>query len=324
MIVTDRIYGKVKIEEPVLLELIHSQPVQRLKKINQAGASQYLFTWKDVSRYEHCIGVMLLLYKFGASLDEQIAGLLHDVPHTAFSHVIDFVFENKNHEFHEQFHEQIIADSEIKQILSKYKIPANVAHPENFSLLERKIPDLCADRIDYALRDLFIYNHDLESVRAKLNGLKVVDNEFIFANIYAAESFARDYLSQDKHAWSDPRESALYMILAQAIRHALDKNILNIKDLFTDDAEVYQILQKHGDAYIQKKLGFMTPAFRIEPASLNHYHLFIKTKIRHVDPKVLSNGKLTRVSQISPKYKAQMENHLKEGNQGWYVLVYAK
>ena len=38
---------------------------------------------------------MLLIKKLGGSVEEQIAGLLHDVSHTAFSHVIDYVFDNK-------------------------------------------------------------------------------------------------------------------------------------------------------------------------------------------------------------------------------------
>jgi HD superfamily phosphohydrolase len=37
---------------------------------------------------------MLLVRRLGASLEEQIAALLHDVSHTAFSHVIDSVDHN--------------------------------------------------------------------------------------------------------------------------------------------------------------------------------------------------------------------------------------
>ena len=39
--INDRVYGKIVIDEPVLIELINSKPVQRLKGINQAGASKY-------------------------------------------------------------------------------------------------------------------------------------------------------------------------------------------------------------------------------------------------------------------------------------------
>lgn len=322
MVIHDRIYGLQDIKEPVLLELIHAQPITRLKKINQAGASQYLFPWKDVTRYEHSVGVMLLLRYFGASLREQIAGLLHDIPHTAFSHVADFVFSNEHHEYHELFHESIIHNSEIKHILKKYNIPRTVAHPEKYMLLERPIPDLCADRIDYALRDHFAWKKDRESVAIKLTGLTIYKGEFMFTDPSIAEAFAKDYLELDRRIWADPREAALYELLAQAIRHAMDKRIITSQDLFTDDESVYWILKTHGDPYIQKKLAYLTPTFRIEPATKQNHHLRIKTKVRYVDPKVIKFGDVKRLTEISPRFKKILEAHRQQSEKGWYVNAY--
>lgn len=324
MLIHDRIYGAFDILEPMLIELVHSQPVERLKRINQAGASKYLFPWKNVTRYEHSVGVMLLLRKFRATLTEQIAGLLHDIPHTAFSHVADFVFVNKDHEYHEQFHESMIANSEISHILKKYEIPQTVAHPEKFGLLEHPIPDLCADRIDYTLRDHFSLYKDRESIESKLMGLQVYKGEFVFANVYAAESFAKDYLELDQKVWANPKEVAIYELLAQAIRHALDTHILTTDDLFTDDETVLTILKQKGDPYIHKKLAFLTPKFRIEEATKDHHHLHVKTKRRHVDPKVVMKDKVKRLSEISPHFKKLLKKHLEYGISGWYVNVYAE
>ncbi|KKQ34214.1 MAG: hypothetical protein US50_C0057G0004 [Candidatus Nomurabacteria bacterium GW2011_GWB1_37_5] len=322
MFIHDRIYGVCEIKEPVVIELMRSAPIERLKKINQAGASQYLFSWKDVTRYEHSIGVMLLLKKYEASLEEQVAGLLHDIPHTAFSHVADFVFENEHHEYHERFHESIIKNSGILDILKKYDLSLNVAHPENFSLLERNIPDLCADRIDYALRDFYSWKKDKESIKAKLAGLTVYKGEFVFEDIYSAHAFARDYLELDKRIWADPRETALYELLAQAIRHALDKKILTGQDFFTDDATVLSILKTKGDAYIHKKLAYLSPSFRIEEATPHYYHLSIRTKTRYVDPKVLTQAKLFRLSELSNTFKKLLATHLKVKGKRWYINVF--
>ena len=63
---------------------------------------------------------MLLIRKLSGSLKEQIAGLLHDVSHTAFSHVIDFVFENKEEDYHEKIYNSVVKNSEIPTILAKY------------------------------------------------------------------------------------------------------------------------------------------------------------------------------------------------------------
>lgn len=218
----------------------------------------------------------------------------------------------------------MIAGSEVGGILKKYGISRSVAHPENFRLLERDIPDLCADRIDYTLRDHFSLNKDRENVESKLQGLRIYKGEFMFSHTYAAESFARDYLEFDEQVWADPKEIAIYELLAQAIRHALDKKILTVDDLFTDDETVRTILQTRGDPYIRKKLAYLIPGFRIEKATKRHYHLHITTKRRYVDPKVVIQGTVKRLSELSPRFRRSLKKHLEYGKDGWYVNVCAK
>ena len=72
----------------------------------------------------------------------------------AFSHVIDYAFKNKSFNFHEKFHKKIITGSEIPDILDTFGFTVNrILDEKNFPLLERDMPDLCADRVDYGLRD---------------------------------------------------------------------------------------------------------------------------------------------------------------------------
>ena len=112
MFIYDEIYGEFEVDK-VLEELILSKPVQRLKGIHQGGASYLVNEKWNVTRFDHSIGTMLLIKILGGSLEEQIAGLLHDVSHTAFSHVIDFVFENKEEDYHEKIYSSVIKESEI-------------------------------------------------------------------------------------------------------------------------------------------------------------------------------------------------------------------
>lgn len=167
MQIIDKIYGDYILDE-VLKELVLCLPVQRLKGVYQGGASYFVNEKWNVTRYEHSIGVMLLIKKLGGSLEEQIAGLLHDVSHTAFSHVIDFVFENKEEDYHERFYHQIIEDSEIPYILSKYdyKYKNILLNHSKWTLLEQPVPKLCADRIDCTLRDMYQYgNISIEEIK---------------------------------------------------------------------------------------------------------------------------------------------------------------
>ncbi len=108
MIIKDRVYGIFKVTSPVILELIKSPSLLRLKKIAQYGVPDKYYHLRGYSRYEHSLGVMLLLKKLGASEKEQIAGLLHDISHTAFSHLVDWVLDQGDKEiFQDDNHKNI-------------------------------------------------------------------------------------------------------------------------------------------------------------------------------------------------------------------------
>ena len=96
----DRIYGEIEIKEPVILELINSPTLQRLRGIDQSGYFEPYFPGTVYSRFEHSMGVFILLKKYNASTEEQIAGLIHDVSHSAFSHCIDYVLDEGSEKTH--------------------------------------------------------------------------------------------------------------------------------------------------------------------------------------------------------------------------------
>lgn len=322
MVYQDKLYGKFKIEEPVILALLNSKPILRLKKINQHGASCYLFSWKTkTTRFDHSLGVMFLLRQFRASLEEQVAGLLHDLSHTAFSHVVDFVFPSKTHNFHEKHFRRLILNSEIPRILKKYQLSQEkILNAANFPLLERKLPDLCADRIDYFLRHLFDMKKDLSRINFHIRNLKVYHHEFIFKEIKAAYAFALDYLKQDRCAWANPKEIAAYQVLAEAIKIGLKEGILKQEDLFTDDKTVMGKLKNSNHFQIKRLIALLNPNFEIKIDRKNYdYHL--KAKLRFIDPKVLIGGELKKISTLLPVFRKKLEYHQKRIKKGFFVKI---
>lgn len=324
MEIKDRVYGIAEIKEPVLIELINSKPVQRLKGINQAGASQYAIEGKTVTRYEHSVGVMILLKNIGAPVEEQIAGLLHDVPHTAFSHVIDFVFKKNNpdQEFHEMFHEKIIRQSEIPAILEKYDFKINMILDENnFGLLEKKLPDLCADRIDYTLRDMIAREGFSDKINEYISKFIVHDGEIIIKNKETAKKFAENYMRIDEEIWSFPKEIALFQILADAVKIALDEKILNENDLFKDDLHVYTKLKESGNERILKKLDMLNPNLKIIDDPKN-YDFHTKNKLRYINPKFINPDNSTnKVSEKFSEFSIRISEHIKLIERGHFIRI---
>jgi len=316
MLLSDPLYGRIKIKEKVLKELIKSKPIQRLKGVLQGGILYKVKPWKTMTRYEHSIGVMMLLRIKGASVEEQAAGLLHDVSHTTFSHAIDFVYKNEKHDFHEKYHDKIIKESEIPLIIhnSGFELE-RILEEKNFPLLEKSSPDLCADRIDYTLRELYGRDKDVKKVKEYLNAIVNENNELVFNNPKKALKFSTDFLKMIQN-WASPLELAIVETLAKAIRIALDKGIINEADLFTTDEEVLNKMQK--DTEVNKLLKKINPNTKVVENEKD-YDYCSKEKLRFVDPKVLPEMK--RVSQIFPNYKEELENHKQILSKGVHAKI---
>lgn len=233
--VSDLIYGTFEL--PLLFaDLLTSAAIRRLAGIHQSGAIFLVNPDISHSRLEHSIGVMLLIRMLGGSELEQVAGLIHDISHTAFSHVGDYVFNNKEENYHEQVFEPVLLDSDIPEILEKYGYHIDQILKGRFSLLEQPLPYLCADRLDYTLRDA--HHAGLitrQSARAFLNSIKTQDGKIMVTDQEQAEWINHTFERLNKEVFNFPLYVYANQQMAFLIRHFLDKEILSTADLLKDD-----------------------------------------------------------------------------------------
>lgn len=325
IIINDPVYGKFEITEPVLIELINSKPVQRLKKIWQHGLPQKYYFRRTFTRYDHSIGTMLLLRKLNASLEEQIAGLLHDASHTAFSHVVDFLYKTHDENYGDDILEKVLKKSEIPKILKKYKISfKRVVDGHKFSLLENNAPDICADRLDYTLREVY-QRISKEKAKYCYDDLIVKNNEIIFVNKTSAELFVKYYFSLQKEHWGSVENMLRYELTANILKYAANKKIISLNDLHKDDQYIIDKLIDSKDKYIRKELSkvFKTIEFEIDE---NNYEFDLRKKYRFVDPKFydIKTKKIVRYSIANPKYLKELKNHKKMHEKGYRVRIINK
>ncbi len=302
MTIGDPIYGKYDLEEPVLVELIRSKPVQRLKGIAQMGIPPRFYNLKTpISRFDHSIGVLILLRKLNAPLEEQIAGLLHDISHTAFSHVFDWVIgSNKKEDHQDENHKNSIFRTEIPWILKKYGFKADeISDLKQFGLLERDIPNICVDRLDYALRDpAFLSRKTARYVVKRLRNLK---GRVIFADLKSASLFARNFSKCQREHWGGYEAVNRYNLLSFVLRRALDIKILKIGDFYRDDNFVINKLIKSEDGKILDILQLLSR--NKLPRQLSRSAKIIRKKFRYVDPEFIVRGEIRRLSSASEDFK---------------------
>lgn len=320
MMIRDRIYGEYKIKEPVLIELINSKPLQRLKKVAQLGVPDRYYHLKGFSRFEHSLGVMLLLKKLNASLEEQIAGLLHDVSHTAFSHVFDWAFGDQESEDHQdKSHKTFFRNAEIKRILKRHNIDADkTSNIKKFKLLEQEIPKLCADRIDYSLREFHFWANS-GVINRLIKHLTNFKGRIAFADFKSAYTFAINFLKCQREHWGGYEAVTRYYLFSSVLKEAIDKKILSTEDFYKDDDFVVSRLIKSKDKKILKTLKMLEN--KKLPKCRRGIRKIIRKKFRYVDPELIIDGKIKKLSQISNRFRIFLEKQRTLNQKGVKVFL---
>jgi len=330
MIYNDKVYGDVNFNEKVLVDLINTDLMKRLKKVNQGGPftllnPEHRWRYLKTTRFEHSVGVCILLKKFSSSLEEQIAGLLHDVSHTVFSHSLDFLFNRGvQHDYHEMFHDQMILNSNAPSILKKHGFDVDeILDEKKFTLLERELPNLCADRIDYYFRFMLEYRKfSKKNINDMFNALIVHNKEIIFSDKVQARFFADNYIEANNFSWCSPIQAALFHTVSEMMRMAISKGIVEKADVFTTDDVVIEKLKNSNDKEIKEMLDLIYNIEVIE--NQKDYDIHLKSKVRWTDPKILIDGNVSRLSEIDDEYKKLMENFIAERSKGFFVKIRRK
>lgn len=322
MKMTDPLYGTFEIE-PVLAELIQSPLVSRLAHVHQGGSSYLVNPLWDLSRLDHSIGVMLFIRKFGGSLEEQIAGLLHDVSHTAFSHVVDYALDFEEEDYHEQIFEDFVKTSTIPAILEKYGYSFEGIFEDisKWTILEQEAPELCADRIDYTLQDLYRHGKiSLAEVEEFLQALVMVDGRIYLANITLAEWFVKQYYSEVIDYFYDSLNVYSYEILSEAMRIAFQQETITTADLRLTDAELLAKLNANPAA--REKIQLLASVHLEENEVDFTYHH--KKKMRLINPSVLVDRRLVPADELSEKVREMNQEAEMKSKCGAYIKVIEK
>ena len=291
--INDELYGECYVDD-VIYEIINTRIFKRLKNIYQSGGGYLVNELWNVNRHEHSIGTMILSLKFNGNIEEQIKALLHDISHTAFSHVIDYVLKNENEDYHEKIQEDFLNDEELLSILEKYNLNIKRIMSKNYSFLDDELPKLSFDRIDYTLRDLFRQKRiSHKDVREIVNNLAVYQNKLCFNSLEIGKWFQKLYFQEVVEYFQDPLNMYINTMLSNLLALALNEKIIQLQDFnFTDE----YIIKKINSSSKKKELEDI-----INKKKFDEFLLLkekIKVKKRYIDPYILVNNEIKRISEI--------------------------
>lgn len=159
---------------------------------------------------------------------------MHDISHTAFSHVIDYAFKDDSAEsYHESVKMQYVASTDLPGIFKKHNLPfERIMHEHNFSVLEQDSPRLCADRVDYGLRDCTAEGFiSLQEASMILNDLTVFNGIMSFKNPEVALLFSHAYMRVDNECYTLLQYVGLYQLTADLMEECLAEGIISKDDL---------------------------------------------------------------------------------------------
>ncbi len=167
----DAVHNYISVKHQVILDLIDTAQMQRLRRIRQLGGTYQVYQSAEHSRFCHALGVYQIskmmcnencIGSYISDYDKltvMCAALLHDVGHGPFSHCFEDVFGLN----HEEYTVKIIeGNSEVNTVLENFhtgfsKVVSSIIkkdHP-NKILVQMVSSQLDSDRMDYLLRDSY-------------------------------------------------------------------------------------------------------------------------------------------------------------------------
>lgn len=319
----DPIYGAVTIDEAVLQSLIQSQAVRRLHNVLQHGITGLIGVTTPLTRFEHSLGVMLLVRRLGGSVREQIAALLHDVSHTAFSHVIDYVLDGHDEQsYHDEMKEAYMATTDLPDILGRYGYNwIDFVDEDAFPLLEQPSPRLCADRIDYFFRDCVGLGLAARpEIDRAVSHLVVRNGRIALDALSVARWFGNTFMQADDASWANFREVGLYELTARAIRRGLEINAIVQDDFWLTDEALWHKLHAPKDDRLHALLSQITLETEFVWDEANPTFA-VSTKLRAIDPDVWHEGELRPLSTLDADFAAQREAYLSRKQGVWPMRV---
>ena len=265
--------------------------LQRLKGIGLFCGCDYtsLFPIKTFySRYDHSLGVALIIWHFTHDKKQTIAGLLHDVSSPVFSHAIDFFNgDYLQQESTEERNIQILEqDSMLHTLLKRDGISfEEISDYKRYPIADNPRPQLSADRLEYTLATyLFVLHGSINTVKNIYQDLYIDYNEISFSHLEPVLAFMHSMHQTNLFYLSNEDKLAL-QLLADILKMMYHNKLITMDDLYslTESEIIHRILASPYKEYFHY-FQTMTSIHESDTPVNNYYHISLDVKRRYIDP----------------------------------------
>ena len=310
-----------------LQEFANTQAMLRLQQVGMHCGCEYtnypMFRNLDMySRYDHSLGVALIIYHFTNDMKQAVAGLFHDIATPTFSHVIDFL--NNDHLTQESTEdgtrEIIEQSSDIQTLLKKYHLTTDeVCDYHMYPIADNDTPKLSADRLEYTLNNVINFNFgSLEDSKTIYENIIVSKNEYNelelqFKDEQYAIQFANYSLQCSKIYVADADRYSMQH-LAELLKQAIEDHVLVYEDLYQNEPFVIHKL-KQNETYNKQWQAFKNQSTIYKSTDpVDSSYRMIHAKKRYIDPYILNKG---RVTTIDTNYNQLLQEFLNSSFTYW-------
>lgn len=316
-------------EFPNFLKKYIELPImQRLSGIGLLCGTDWTSLYKNrffYSRLDHSVGVALIIWNFTKDKTQTIAGLLHDVSTTVFSHVSDFrkgdALTQTSTE--EPTTKMILSDSALCKLLESDGIePKDVVDYHIYPIADNEIPSLSADRLEYMYPSGLALDGSwtFEEIAKTYNDLIILKNEenkeeLGFKTIEMAELYCKKFCMIG-HILQLSENKLSLQLLSQIMSKAVELDVLQEEDFMTlSESKIIEkiesFISKKTLSLEEQKFATMYNTFRkmtkVEHTSQKlpedkYFCVSLKVKQRYINPlvKVGTNSQQAkRLSEVS-------------------------
>lgn len=283
-----------------LLKYLTVPTLLRLKNVGyfcgMDYASKDVYNFSEyISRYDHSLTVSLLTYKLTKNKKATLAALFHDIATPCFSHVIDYMNGDYEHqESTEEYTERILRkDRLLGEILFSDNISYDdIADFKKYTIVDNERPKLCADRLDGIILTGIGWTKSITEKEID----EIIDNISIFRNEYGESEigFNSELLAKkvieisnliDMYCHSS-EDNYMMQLLANIARYAINKKYISYEDLYQyNEIYLFNFFKSLNDNTLNN-LIFEFENKKIEDIPKTDIP---KIKIRNLSP--LANGK---------------------------------